>query len=432
MAAIALWHIGGGSRMASLFVFGGYVASLVMLGPFKAQANQAPDTQDLPARDIPEADPNHGSVGQKGRYISHLPNPCFIVDTNSKIIIANPAARTLFSLPVSLPISTAYLRNPYLQDALRQPKHTLKSIKINVETPTKLGRIWRARFVRCDDGCTLVNFENHTEIINAQKARSDFLANASHELRTPLTAIAGFTETLRHSNSTTPEQQEKFLAIMQKQTARMQRLIEDLLSLSEIETHEFQRPSSRVNLITAINDTLTQVAPDKADETRVIFNPEADTALVYGDTNELTQIIENLVSNARKYAAGSDIHISAGLVKSEDDAWRNSSHAWPDAARSILLQTPISIGTHVWVRVEDNGGGIMESHLPRLGERFYRVDASRSSSTPGTGLGLAIVKHIISRHRGGFGVESAVDRGTAFTFWLPCISTKQQTKFPVA
>jgi two-component system phosphate regulon sensor histidine kinase PhoR len=227
--------------------------------------------------------------------------------------------------------------------------------------------------------------------------RADFVANASHELRTPLAALSGFIDTLRGSARDDPAARERFLPIMQAQADRMARLIDDLLSLSRIELNAHLRPDKQVDvgaIVRQVADSLQTLARDRQVEVKTIGTPAA--LLVPGDRDELIRVFENLVENALKYAASGkrvDIALSVG--------------EGPDGNREARIA------------VRDRGPGIAPEHLPRLTERFYRVDVSESRAQGGTGLGLALVKHILNRHGGRLTIDSTLGQGATFTVHLP-------------
>jgi two-component system phosphate regulon sensor histidine kinase PhoR len=246
----------------------------------------------------------------------------------------------------------------------------------------------------------LMTFHDLTPLRRVEEMRADFVANASHELRTPLAALSGFIETLQGSARDDAKARERFLAIMREQAWRMARLIDDLLSLSRIELNAHRRPDTPVDLVPIVRqvvDSLETLARDR----NVAVNVEAANALiVLGDRDELVRIFENLVENALKYGAPGkrvDIRLGAGI----------SAEKEPEAQ----------------VSVRDYGPGIAPEHLPRLTERFYRVDVKESRAQGGTGLGLALVKHILNRHRGRLTIESAPGAGASFTIHLPTATT---------
>ena len=236
-----------------------------------------------------------------------------------------------------------------------------------------------------------------------QQMRADFVANASHELRTPLSTLIGFIETLRGPAHGDSEAQERFLAIMEEQAARMQRLVSDLLSLSRIEQDEHSPPTGRVDVVTVLRQVVDLLELRAADRGMTLAVRVADgLPAVIGDEDQLIQVFQNLVINAIKYG-------------------RASTEVTIDARPA-----PVEAGAAVAISVRDRGEGIERSHIPRLTERFYRVDPARSRALGGTGLGLAIVKHILSRHRGRLIVDSIVGQGSTFTAHLPAAAPEAE------
>jgi two-component system phosphate regulon sensor histidine kinase PhoR len=248
----------------------------------------------------------------------------------------------------------------------------------------------------------LLAFHDLTPLRRVEEMRADFVANASHELRTPLAALSGFIDTLKGPARDDPAARERFLAIMQVQADRMARLIDDLLSLSRIELSAHLRPDTQVDLgaiVRQVADSLQTLARDRDVEVKTIG---AHSALqVPGDHDELIRVFENLVENALKYAAsGKRVDIALAVAEA------------PDGRREAR------------VAVRDRGPGIAPEHLPRLTERFYRVDVSESRAQGGTGLGLALVKHILNRHGGRLTIESVLGQGATFTAHLPMAESK--------
>jgi two-component system, OmpR family, phosphate regulon sensor histidine kinase PhoR len=245
----------------------------------------------------------------------------------------------------------------------------------------------------------LVSFEDITELEAAGQMRRDFVANVSHELKTPLTALMGFIETLGGAARDDASARGRFLQIMAREAERMNRLVHDLMSLNRVESDERVRPTARVDLVpllASVDLALKPLAEEKA--VTLEFPPATGPAVVAGDADQLTQVFTNLIENALKYAA-------SGRLVTTEIAWVERDPALRTAA--------------VQVAVIDRGDGFDPMHIPRLTERFYRIDTHRSRSEGGTGLGLAIVKHIVARHRGRLRIESTPGEGSRFTVILP-------------
>jgi two-component system phosphate regulon sensor histidine kinase PhoR len=233
-----------------------------------------------------------------------------------------------------------------------------------------------------------------------ERTRADFVANASHELRTPLASLVGFIDTLRGPAADDPPAQARFLEIMGEQAGRMNRLIDDLLSLSRIELTEHQIPEERLDLESLVERMLAAFEIRIKQRTVTLdFQVEDGLPAVAGDADQLEQVFQNLLDNALKYGReGGTVRVSLARVP--------PGGKWP--AREGIVAA-----------VADDGQGIAREHLPRLTERFYRVDSGRSRAIGGTGLGLAIVKHVVNRHRGQFVIESEAGKGSVFSVWLP-------------
>jgi two-component system phosphate regulon sensor histidine kinase PhoR len=244
----------------------------------------------------------------------------------------------------------------------------------------------------------LLTFHDLTPLHRVEQVRADFVANASHELRTPLAALSGFIDTLLGPARDDPAAREKFLGIMQTQASRMARLIDDLLSLSRIELQAHVNPDVPLDLIPVLRqvlDSLQTLARER--DVKLTLATPADSIIVRGDRDELTRLFENLVENGLKYgAAGKRVEVRVELVKTDGNK--------PDEVK---------------VAVRDYGPGIAPEHMPRLTERFYRVDVGQSRAEGGTGLGLALVKHILARHRGRLEIASEFGKGSTFTAVMP-------------
>jgi two-component system phosphate regulon sensor histidine kinase PhoR len=253
-----------------------------------------------------------------------------------------------------------------------------------------------------DTRSAIVALSDQTEVLKVERMRADFVANASHELRTPLAAVLGFIETLRGPAKDDEKARVEFLEIMFKQATRMTRLIDDLLSLSRIELREHARPSDAIDIGNILRATveLQQLEANRR-KARISVNVASGLPPALGDHGELGQVFANLLANAIKYGGDEGrVEISATVANDRP-------------------LTMIGTGPCLKISVRDHGDGIPREHIPRLTERFYRVDTARSRSLGGTGLGLAIVKHITNRHRGALTIESTEGLGATFTVWLP-------------
>lgn len=249
------------------------------------------------------------------------------------------------------------------------------------------------------EAAVVLAFEDITAVENAEAMRRDFVANVSHELRTPLTALMGFVETLRGAAKDDPVARDRFLAIMEREAGRMNRLVGDLLSLSRVESEERRRPTEAVDLGAVLRGAMQALAPvAEARQVALLREGLTEGLKIPGDPDQLTQVFTNLIENAIKYGGGGgEVRLSVARLDYE-----------------AVLRGPA-----LQVTVADKGEGIDPLHLPRLTERFYRIDTHRSREQGGTGLGLAIVKHIISRHRGRLKVESEKGAGSRFIVILP-------------
>ena len=279
--------------------------------------------------------------------------------------------------------------------AIRHPQaleHILSGESVDVEATGigELGRSWKLILRRVGDAM-LIRMIDRSAAVSAEKMRVDFVANASHELRTPLSTILGYAETLTEEGELPSDLRAKFGSTIRDEARRMLRIIEDLMSLSRIEADRFVAPDERVELDDVIQTALVNANGAGACEFAVEI--EDDLPPVRGDRAQLVQVVDNLLSNALRYGCdkpGSCIELSAA----REGGW-------------------------VTVSVTDHGPGIPRDHLPRVTERFYRVDPARSRESGGTGLGLAIVKHIVERHRGALDIKSTLGLGTSVTVRLP-------------
>jgi len=336
--------------------------------------------------------------------IGGLPNPAIVLDREGRVIAFNEAAATIAPALRRGEPALITLRMPELVDAIRRATKRREPQRVEFFERVPLDRWFEAfvtpvRLTAGDAGSDilLMTFNDLTPLRRVEEMRADFIANASHELRTPLAALLGFIETLQGRAKDDPAAREKFLAIMETQAARMARLIDDLLSLSRIELNAHLQPNTPVDLapiVRQVADGLQTLARDRAVEIKV--TAPSEPLIVLGERDELIRTLENLVENALKYgAAGKRVDITLT---------RGQTRAGTAEAR---------------LTVRDYGPGIAPEHLPRLTERFYRVDVAESRAHGGTGLGLALVKHVLNRHGGRLTIESTPGAGAAFTMHVP-------------
>lgn len=327
-----------------------------------------------------------------------LPDPVFLVDDNAAVQYANPAAKAAFGQIPEGTLLPHKFRVAELQKLLQVSLKEKRSGMSEYTERVPVERTFRVFInpLAVPSGLFLVHFKDQSEARRIDRMRADFIANASHELRTPLASISGFIETLRGPARDDPQARAAFLQIMQTQTERMARLIDDLLSLSRIEMKPHGRPQEKIDLV-AIVANVVQSLGHLAHDYGVTINFQQPSApvIVPGARDELIQVFTNLLENACKYGQeGGKVDIS--FSESRAGSVREKS-----------------------VTVKDYGPGIAEEHIPRITERFYRIDAESSRIKNGTGLGLSIVKHILTRHDGRLTVRSRPGDGASFTVHLP-------------
>ncbi|MEM7301510.1 MAG: phosphate regulon sensor histidine kinase PhoR [Pseudomonadota bacterium] len=345
-----------------------------------------------------------GLTMEECSLVDAISSPVFVLDREGGITYANPISERTFG---------SIMRGQHIQARFRAPEvirmidDVIQSgqpgiVEFHERVPTERWfKVEAAPIVReRPHGPTgkigahyLLQFRDQSEVRLADRMRSDFIANASHELRTPLASLTGFIETLQGPAKDDPKARTNFLGIMQEQAGRMARLIDDLLSLSRIEMKSHRVPDGEVDLVPLLKqlrDSMSILAEDVGVD--ISISSEVENAMVRADRDELLQVFENLLENACKYG-GSGGKIDVHLKKEESGAWS--------------------------VTVRDYGPGIPEEHLPRLTERFYRVDVDTSRQKKGTGLGLAIVKHILNRHRAQLKVRSTLGEGASFSVQFP-------------
>ncbi|MHA7898986.1 MAG: sensor histidine kinase [Henriciella sp.] len=422
VAVLALLFLTGAIGLVE-WVTGAVVMTAGALAFYVGSAPNANRIREAPVLETPAIAAPTSRPNEIEQFILALPLPALLISSQGQITAINAHAQGLFRLNhTNAIVPVAALRQPDLLAAVDRVKNDGANERVEF-TQHGDAEVWMAH-VRSgpEPRSVLMVFEDLTAVRRAERARADFLANASHELRTPLTAIGGFIETMRGPAKDDKDAWDGFLDIMGQQTERMKRLVADLLSLSRIEFSEHRAPSTEIDFVETVRKTSLALVPiAKEAGIKLHFDAPDHGISAVADEDELAQVIQNLASNAIKYARpGGEVQILVGTARTMADAATASSRQSQDAKRSLLLQPYASAeAPAVWVRVTDDGAGISEQHLPRLGERFYRVDESRGGKIEGTGLGLAIVKHIMARHRGGLAVESLEGHGTAFGIWMP-------------
>ncbi len=313
-----------------------------------------------------------------------------------RVVLANPAARALLGdhivgvdvrLAIRHPGASEHLGDRPGEAAERETRTEL----VGLGDPTDR---WEMTVTRLADGSRIVRLADRSPAHAAEQMRIDFVANASHELRTPLATLLGFLETLQDEDAAgDPKTRQRFLKVMNDEARRMRSLVDDLMSLSRIEAERYTVPRDPVDLLPLIEE-VRQSCANLLDQkqSELLVENDAGQTVVAGDRSQLAQLVNNLVSNAARYGRpGTPIRVSL------DDAG-------PELLRLSVI---------------DQGEGIAPEHLPRLTERFYRIDAGRSRAVGGTGLGLAIVKHIVGRHRGRLDIRSTLGEGTSVRIYLP-------------
>jgi len=396
-----LWESGALASAPSLAAFA-VIAVAVLVGAASGEIARA----DLPRDDRPAlrvGDPVLEAV------LGGLPDPVVALDPHGDVVALNGRASAIApALRRGEPVSLA-LRVPEVLDAIRRAVATGISQRVEFFERVPVDRWYEAIVTpitlagTAPPGMVLLAFHDLTPLRRVEEMRADFIANASHELRTPLAALAGFIETLQGSARDDSAARARFLPIMQAQATRMARLIDDLLSLSRIELNAHLRPDKQVDLVAIVRqvaDSLQTLARDRGVEIAVMARP--DRLVVLGDRDELMRVFENLIENALKYAA---------------------------SGKKIDIMLAIDGAPEALISVRDYGPGIAPEHLPRLTERFYRVDVSESRAQGGTGLGLALVKHILNRHGGRLTIDSIAGQGATFTAHLP-LGAPESAKSP--
>lgn len=349
--------------------------------------------------------------------LGSLPDPLVILSGDRRVLRINEAAASILgrnldgrdlALAVRHPMALEAVddvlagaaANREIEFAIRLPQPRDFSLRV-VALPRIAG----------DGSAAILTLHELTAVKRSEQMRADFVANASHELRTPLATLIGFIETLQGPARDDVEARARFLGIMQQQAERMARLIRDLLSLSQIELNEHTPPQGRVELPAVLGNVAEMLEMQTAAKgMRIEIDVPETLPDVIGERDELTQVFQNLMDNAIKY----------GRPNTTIDVTIRAQSAPPSGSGKGAAPA-------VMVSVRDHGEGISREHLPRLTERFYRVDSARSRALGGTGLGLAIVKHIVNRHRGALTIDSTLGEGSVFAVFLPAAKEASAT-----
>ncbi|MEL6287879.1 MAG: ATP-binding protein [Pseudomonadota bacterium] len=355
--------------------------------------------------------------------IDGLPEPVILLDSQRRVIVANAAAEDLFGIGLTGFNLVRAIRVPDVLSCVDRVLAGRREAETTFTLTMPVRAHYRALAVRARhdpqgreravvpelavdldtdalaDVAVVLSLQDVSHVFEAEEIRSNFVANVSHELRSPLTSLSALIETLQTSARENPEKQTRFLQIMEREALRMNRLIDDLLSLSKLEANARIRPDSVVDLAQLLKEATASAQardPDRPIEL-VVDTPTAHRRIP-GDADELTQVFSNLLDNAMKYSpAKATVRVTV-----------EERGQWPGINGSASI-----------VSVQDEGDGMAREHIPRLTERFYRVDAGRSREKGGTGLGLAIVKHIVTRHRGRLQIRSQPGVGSVFAVALP-------------
>ena len=368
------------------------------------------------------------------KMLDYIPLPAAFIDEKGRLIQANDQAKALIGITDHIRPLTHYIRDANLISALGHANIDTAPEPVIVKIDTPSERYIRLFFSKSQpfdrdaldrdglDNIIFILFEDMTDRHINQKLRADFLANASHELKTPIASLLGYIETLQSHAKDDPQAREKFLKIMYSQAERMQRLIEDLLSLRQIEQSAHIMPSGIGDLHLAILSALDSITPmSTARGIKILYDNQAQDTTFMGRQDEAVQMCLNIISNAVKISPkGHAVNITLKIRRDWKDHYSfQDSQLSPLAHKRQIIAMPPSDQPVLHLTISDRGGGFAREHIPRIGERFYRVNQSTNyTHEKGTGLGLAIVKHIVKRHRGGFYLRSEEGVGSEFSVSL--------------
>jgi len=337
----------------------------------------------------------------------------FVIDADKIIRFGNNAAIARFDADLKdQPLSSFVAAEECLDAASQVLENKSDTVSLELTLQDVVPTTYRLIITRLDaertgtDARAIISLEDISHIREAEQMRIDFVANVSHELRSPLTSLSGFIETLQGPAKNDPVAQERFLALMAGDAQRMSRLIGDLLSLAKLQAKERIPPSNTVDLPSILRRVTASLEPlSKRENTDISLTISPSLPPVNGDADELTQVFQNLIENGVKYSPQNTV---VEVIAEPDPSHKNQ----------------------VRISVKDHGDGLDPLHIPRLTERFYRVDKGRSRTMGGTGLGLAIVKHILIRHRAYLHIDSQVGVGSNFAVFLPIATRKPSADKP--
>jgi len=382
MAAAITLTTGSGPQAMLVALFGGIAAVLVVAigeyGDVLAPAAPVPAAATSPSID---------------EMLDAIGEPVLVV-ADGRVAHANSASRELLGGHIVGEDVRLAIRHPGAAERLANPIGGAPQGPVDLVGLGTLDQRWQMRVARASGGERIVHLVDQTGSYAAERMRVDFVANASHELRTPLASILGYIETLGEDQAGADRAvRGRFLKIMFDEARRMQRLVQDLISLSRIEAEKYRLPDQPVDLAALIEEVRGELqGAEQVRTNEIVTEIEPGVAAVVGDRVQLSQVLHNLIGNAMKYG-GAGTPVTVALQQGNTGIIRLS--------------------------VADQGDGIAPEHIPRLTERFYRVDAGRSRAAGGTGLGLAIVKHVVERHRGRLDIASTVGKGTTVSILLP-------------
>jgi two-component system phosphate regulon sensor histidine kinase PhoR len=347
-----------------------------------------------------------------------------IIDKNQNIKYANKSANEIFGNRINNKQLSIFIKEPNIKSWIEKSLNEGLSSPITYSIDKPINRRIKLLFSPLpvnsksgEENSAIIFLNDITEYILMQSQRTDFLANASHELKTPVASLLGYIETLKGHAKHDEKAREKFLGIMHVQAERMQHLINDLLILLRIEQIEHIIPEESVDLSHAVETALEALNPLAMKRNISINFSSNGPNIVKANSDELVQVVLNLVDNALKISEqNTQINISIDRNGKHKSCAGSDTN---DGNKRVIVEISEPDNTYYCLKIKDNGPGFAKDHIPRIGERFYRIAGDLGSNEKGTGLGLAIVKHIIMRHRGGLELQTVQGVGSEFCILLP-------------